>query len=157
MYINKVLDEERKASRKAFPKEELYKNIKWLLFRQMHTLKADELANLEKVFEIRPMMEELYMLKNTFCAIFDMDITPKNALIQIQDWVEYAQKVPNEFLSTFVAFFKRQIIPITNYFKHKVSNAVTEGNNNILRTVKRFTFNMTNFEHFKARCFAFKM
>jgi transposase len=157
MYINKVLDEERKASRKAFPKEELYKNIKWLLFRQMHTLKADELANLEKVFEIKPMMEELYMLKNTFCAIFDMDITPKDALIQIQDWVEYAQKVPNEFLSAFVAFFKRQIIPITNYFKHKVSNAVTEGNNNILRTVKRFTFNMTNFEHFKARCFAFKM
>ena len=48
-------------------------------------------------------------------------------------------------------------IPITNYFKHKMSNAVTEGNNNILRTVKRFTFNMTNFDHFKARCFAFKM
>jgi transposase len=157
MYINKVLDEERKANRKAFPKEELYKNIKWLLFRQMDTLKSDELENLEKVFEISPLMEELYMLKNTFCAIFDMDICPKDALIQIQDWVEYAQKVPNEFLSTFVAFFKRQITPITNYFKHKVSNAVTEGNNNILRTVKRFTFNMTNFMHFKARCFAFKL
>jgi transposase len=155
-YINKVLDEERKASRKAFPQEELYKNIKWLLFRQMDTLKPDELDNLEKVFQIRPMMEELYMLKNTFCAIFDMDICPKQALIQIQDWVEYAQKVPNEFLSNFVAFFKRQFMPITNYFKHKVSNAVTEGNNNILRTVKRFTFNMTNFDHFKARCFAFK-
>jgi transposase len=155
-YINKVLDEERKASRKAFPKEELYKNIKWLLFRQMHTLNHNELENLEKVFEIRPMMEELYMLKNTFCAIFDMDICPKDALVQIQDWVEYAQKVPNEFLENFVAFFKRQIIPITNYFKHKVSNAVTEGNNNILRTIKRFTFNMTNFIHFKARCFAFK-
>ena len=157
MYINKVLDEERKANRKLFPKEELYKNIKWLLFRQMDTLKQDELENLDKVFKITPMMEELYMLKNTFCAIFDMDICPKDALIQIQDWVEYAQKVPNEFLSNFVAFFKRQIIPITNYFKHKVSNAVTEGNNNILRTVKRFTFNMTNFTHFKARCFAFKM
>ncbi|MBL7813633.1 MAG: transposase, partial [Saprospiraceae bacterium] len=36
------------------------------------------------------------------------------------------------------------------------SNACTEGNNNLLRTVKRFTFNMTNFEHFKARCFAYK-
>jgi transposase len=157
MYINKVLDEERKASRKAFPKEELYKNIKWLLFRQMDTLKHDELESLEKVFVVRPMMEELYMLKNTFCAIFDMDICPKDALFQIQEWVEYAQKVPNEFLSNFVAFFKRQFIPITNYFKHKVSNAVTEGNNNILRTIKRFTFNMTNFNHFKARCFAFKL
>lgn len=156
-YINKVLDEERKSNRKEFPKEDLYKNIKWLLFRQMDTLKADELENLGKVFQLSPMMEELYMLKNTFCAIFDMDICPKDALIQIQDWVEYAQKVPNEFLGTFVAFFKRQIIPITNYFKHKVSNAVTEGNNNILRTVKRFTFNMTNFDHFKARCFAFKV
>ena len=96
------------------------------------------------------------MLKNTFCAIFDMDLPPDDALIQIDQWIQYAQTVTNEYLNTFVAFFKRQAIPITNYFKHKVSNAVTEGNNNILRTIKRFTFNMTNFDHFRARCFAFK-
>jgi transposase len=69
---------------------------------------------------------------------------------QITDWVEYAQTVTNSFLQDFVAFFKRQTIPITNYFKHEISNAVTEGNNNILRTVKRFTFNITNFDHFRA-------
>lgn len=156
MYINKVLDDQRKALRKEFPEEELYKNIKWLLFRQMDTLSPSERDILSKTFEISPMVEELYMLKNTFCNIFDMDISVNKAQLQIKDWLEYAQTVSNQFLDTFIAFFKRQAIPITNYFKHKVSNAVTEGNNNIMRTVKRLTFNMTNFDHFRARCFAFK-
>ena len=155
-YLNKVLDQQRKALRKAFPKEELYKNIKWLLFRKMDTLSQNEKDDLTNVFKISPLLEELYMLKNTFCAIFDMDIPAADALIQIDQWIQYAQSVANEYLNTFVAFFKRQAIPITNYFKHNVSNAVTEGNNNILRTIKRFTFNMTNFDHFRARCFAFK-
>ena len=156
MYLNKVLDQQRKALRKDFPNEAIYKNIKWLLFRKMDTLSQHEQDALSDVFKISPLLEELYMLKNTFCAIFDMDIPPDDALIQIDQWIQYAQTVTNEYLNTFVAFFKRQAIPITNYFKHKVSNAVTEGNNNILRTIKRFTFNMTNFDHFRARCFAFK-
>ena len=156
MYINKVLDDQRKALRKEFPKEELYKNIKWLLYRQMDTLSPIEKENLEKTFKLSPIVEELYMLKNTFCNIFDMDISVKEALKQTDDWREYAQSVSNQFLDNFLAFFKRQKIAITNHFKHKVSNATTEGNNNILRTVKRFTFNMTNFDHFRARCFAFK-
>jgi transposase len=157
MYINKVLDEERKALRKEFPDQVLYKNIKWLLYRQMDTLSKEEKSDLDKAFEIAPHLEELYMLKNTFCSIFDMDISVEKAMLQINEWVEYAQKVVNPFLEKFVSFFKRQSVPITNYFKHKISNAVTEGNNNIMRTVKRFTFNMTNFDHFRARCFAFKM
>jgi transposase len=157
MYINKVLDQERKALRKTFTEQSLYKNIKWLLYRQMDTLTTEEKNTLDKTFHIAPHLEELYMLKNTFCAIFDMQISVQEAMKQIREWVEYAQSVTNVFLQDFVAFFKRQFIPITNYFKHKISNALTEANNNILRTVKRFTFNMTNFEHFRARCFAFKM
>jgi len=132
-------------------------NIKWLLYHQRHTLSLTEKDNLAQAFKMAPVLEELYMLKHTFCALFDMDIPVEKAMTQINEWVEYAQTVSNEFLTTFLAFFKRQIIPITNYFKHKVSNAVTGGNNNIMTTVKRFTFNLTNFEHFKARCFAFKM
>lgn len=155
-YINKVLDQQRKKLRKEFPQEQTYKNIKWLLFRQMNTLNLNEKHSLDKSFKNAPILEELYMLKNTFCSIFDMDICKDDALTKINQWVEYSQTVSNEFLDAFVAFFKRQAIPIMNYFKHKVSNAVTEGNNNILRTVKRFTFNMTNFDHFRARCFAFK-
>ena len=126
-------------------------------FARLLTLSLTEKDNLAQAFKMAPVLEELYMLKHTFCALFDMDIPVEKAMTQVNEWVEYAQTVSNEFLTTFLAFFKRQIIPITNYFKHKVSNAVTGGNNNIMTTVKRFTFNLTNFEHFKARCFAFKM
>ena len=85
MYINKVLDEQRKALRKEFPEEALYKNIKWLLYRQMATLSPTEKENLDKTFKLSPILEELYMLKNTFCHVFDMDISVKEAHIQIDE------------------------------------------------------------------------
>jgi transposase len=155
-YLNKALDDQRKALRKDQPKEDLFKGIKWLLFRPMNTLTPEEKENLDKAFQVAPVMAHLYELKNAFCRIFDTQTNLQNANELIENWLIKATKSGNEYLNNFIDFFKRQRTTITNYFKHKVSNAVTEGNNNILRTVKRFTFNMTNFDHFKARCFAFK-
>lgn len=44
-YINKVLDQQRKKLRKEFLQKEAYKNIQWLLFRQMNTLNLNEKDN----------------------------------------------------------------------------------------------------------------
>jgi transposase len=72
------------------------------------------------------------------------------------DYIEQAKTIGHHALNDFLAFLDRNFVPITNFLKHPVSNATAEGNNNLIRTVKRFTFNMTNFDHFKARCFAMK-
>lgn len=156
MYINNVLDSTRKALRKEFPKQDELKSIKWLLFKQPDQNTKKETNVLQKALVLSPILEELYLMKNTFVAIFECQFSYDFAIQQINLWLEQAKKLKNDKLDEFVKFLERQFEPITNFFKHPVSNAVTEGNNNLLRTVKRFTFNMTNFEHFKARCFAYK-
>ncbi|MBL7814303.1 MAG: ISL3 family transposase [Saprospiraceae bacterium] len=155
-YINNVLDATRKALRKEFPKQEAFKSIKWLLFKQPDQNTENETNVLQNALTLSPILEELYYMKNTFIAIFECQFNYDFAIQQVNLWLEQAKNLKNEKLDEFIKFLERQFEPITNFFKHPVSNACTEGNNNLLRTVKRFTFNMTNFEHFKARCFAYK-
>lgn len=103
-----------------------------------------------------PELEEVYECRNTFQAIFDSDFSLQFAKKQIRDWVKFAQMLKNKHLDKFIELFERHKGKILNYFKNRLSSGVVEGTNNLLRTVKRMTFNRTNFEHFKKRVFAYK-
>jgi transposase len=157
LYLNKVLDDTRKSLRKAFPKQEAFKNIKWLLFQQADQISKEQKQQLQKAFDLSAPLEEVYQMAKTFVALFECDFSYDFAVKQVQLWLEQAQIINQKYLNEFTDFLNRHFDPILNFFKHPVSNAKTEGNNNLIRTVKRLTFNMTNFNHFKARCFALKI
>lgn len=94
-------------------------------------------------------------MKNMFQAIFDAKFSYELACKQIDIWIAKAKGLKNKHLDEFIDFFRRHQTNILNYFKRPITSAVVEGKNNLLRTIKRFTFNMTNFNNFKARVFAF--
>jgi transposase len=54
----------------------------------------------------------------------------------------------------FIKTLKSTKTYIANYVKDFLSNAVTEGLNNLIRNVRRATFGMTNFEHLRWRTLA---
>ena len=95
-------------------------------------------------------------MRNTFQAIFDANYSRDFAETQIDLWLEQAKLFNNKYLDKFTALFDRHRKNILNYFKNRISSGAVEGTNNLLRTVKRFTFNMTNFDNFKFRVFAYK-
>lgn len=156
VHLNKVLDEMRKELRRQNKQEEVYKSLKWKLIKRPHNLTEQERRDLSKAFVQSPELEEVYECRNTFQAIFDGDFSPQFAKKQIRDWVKFAKMLKNKHLDKFIDLFERHKGKILNYFKNRLSSGVVEGTNNLLRTVKRMTFNMTNFEHFKKRVFAYK-
>ena len=95
-------------------------------------------------------------MRNTFQAIFDTDFSYDFAKQQVNHWLNQAKGFNNKYLTQFTDLLGRHKANILNYFKNKISSGAVEGTNNLLRTVKRFTFNMTNFQHFKFRVFAYK-
>lgn len=155
-YLNEALNKLRRSLRKKFPKEEVFKKIKWALFKQKKNTNTEQQEQLGKAFGLSPMLKDMYELKTQLQDLFEQDMPFDLAIEKVNAWIEQAKALKQEFFSEFVAFLERHFDPITNFFKQRISNAKTEGNNNLLRTVKRMTFNMTNFAHFKARCFAFK-
>ena len=155
VYLNKTVDNFRKELRRENKDIEAFKRLKWKLIKGKSKLSLADKTDLNNAFEYSNELEEVYQMKNMFQAIFDAKFSYKLAVKQVDIWIEKAKILNNKHVDEFIAFFERHQSNILNYFKRPITSAVVEGKNNLLRTIKRFTFNMTNFEHFKARIFSF--
>lgn len=156
-HLNKTVDDFRKELRRKNKEEDAFKKLKWKLIKRPENLNETEQKDLEIAFEKAPELEEIYQMKNTFKAIFDNNFSVEFARTQIDFWVEHAKTLDNPYLTKFIDLFERHRTNILNYFKNRITSAVVEGKNNLLRTVKRMTFNMSNFMNFKRRVFAFEL
>lgn len=161
-HLNKVVDSARKDLRKQDKENEAFKNLKWTLIKRPEHLNEKEKEQLEQAItaagafeEIAPL-KKLYEMKNELISIFDSHLSFELGKLEVELWMKKAEIIGNKHLDKFVNLLRRNSNNIINYFKDRVSNGVVEGSNNLLRTIKRFTFNMTNFEHFRARVFAWK-
>lgn len=157
VHLNKAVDAFRKELRRENKDEDAFKKLKWKLIKRSEKLSETEKKDLKIAFDKSPELEEIYQMKNTFQAIFDNDFSVEFASTQIDLWIKHAKILDNSYLTTFIELFERHRTNILNYFKNRITSGVVEGKNNLLRTVKRMTFNMSNFSHFKQRVFAFEM
>lgn len=155
VHLNKVVDNFRKELRRKNKEEDAFKNLKWKLIKRPETLNIEEQKHLKMAFEIHPELEDVYQMKNTFQAIFDTDFSYDFAVKNIDAWIAHARLLDNKYLIKFIELFERHRTNILNYFVNRISSAAVEGKNNLLRTIKRYTFNMSNFLNFKRRVFAF--
>lgn len=155
VYLNKIVDNFRKELRRENKENVAFKNLKWKLIKRSEKLSPEDQKQLETAFEISPELEDLYQMKNTFQAIFDTDFSHDFAVQNIDAWIAHATTLNNKHLTSFIEFFERHRTNILNYFHVRITSAAVEGKNNLLRTIKRYTFNMSNFLNFKRRVFAF--
>jgi len=155
-HLNKAVDETRKEVRRKERDNELFKNLKWGLIKRNEKLSSQEKTKVEKALEACPDLAKVYHLKNQLISIFDKDLTFDIAKLEVEFWIKKAETIDNTHLNKFIKLLRKHLVNIVNYFHQRVSNGVVEGTNNLLRTIKRFTFNMTNFDNFKCRVFAWK-
>lgn len=155
VHLNKVMDEFRKELRRQNKDEKAFKNLKWKLIKRTENLNSEDKKQLAAAFEINTELEDIYQMKNTFQTIFDMDFSYEFAVENIDKWIKHATMLDNKHLTKFVELFERHRTNILNYFINPITSAAVEGKNNLLRTIKRYTFNMSNFSNFKRRVFAF--
>jgi transposase len=155
IYLNKIVDNFRKELRRENKDVDAFKKLKWKLIKGKSKLSLADKTDLNNAFEHSSKLEEVYQLKHTFQAIFDAKFSYTLATEQIAIWMEKAKALSNKHVDEFIAFFERKKGNILNYFERPITSAVVEGKNNLLRTIKRFTFNMSNFENFKSRVFSF--
>ncbi len=155
LHLNKVVDNFQKELRRQNKDEPAFKGLKWKLIKRPENLHESEQKDIGAAFKCAPQLEEIYQMKNTFQPIFDIDFSYDFAVGQINLWIAQANGLKNKYLSQFVDLFERHRANILNYFVNRISSGAVEGKNNLLRTIKRFTFNMSNFQNFRRRVFAF--
>jgi len=149
--LNAVLDRIRKCLRRDFKEEACFKGIKWKLFKCPEDCTADERGQLQEAFSRSWMLEEVYQLRNTFHALFDLARSKAHLCRELEHWITHAQALGNKHLDAFLKTLKRWKEPIAAYASNRITNAATEGLNNYLRYFKRISFGLPNFEHMRLR------
>jgi transposase len=152
--LNNVLDDFRKELRKSDKDNAHYKRLKWILYKQYHALSDQQLDDLDAAFIDSPMLKKIYHVRENFHHILDNTDTVENAIKAINNWVEELTKKEITLFDGFVKTLKNTKEYIANYVENYLSNAVTEGLNNLIRSVRRTAFGMTNFENLKLRVLA---
>ena len=152
--LNDVLDSMRKDLRKEHPQEALLKELKWVLFKRPEKLDEKQKEALRSAFELSPELEEAYVLRNSFHAIFDQSPSKEVAAQRIEQWIEDVRFTGNEKWAAFLKTLNNWKDSILNFVETHISNAVTEGLNNVIRYFRRISFAIPNFQHMRLRVLA---
>jgi transposase len=133
-----------------------FSKLQKLINKQYHTLTDIQLDKLDAAFEKEPKLKEIYFHREAFHHILDNNTDPTIASKQIDAWITDTKKIEGgTCFEKFVNSLNSTKKYIANYVKNKLSNAVTEGLNNIIRVIKRFSFGMPNFKNLRLRSLAF--
>jgi len=149
--LNDVLDSLRKKLRREHEDEDCFKHLKWTLFKRTEKCNHEELALLQAAFNKSWELEEIYQLRKTFNAMFDIAHNQQALSKSIHCWIQHAQKLDYKPLNKFIKTLQNWKQPIAAFANEHISNAVTEGLNNFLRYFKRISFGLPNFEHMRLR------
>lgn len=149
--LNAVLDGLRKHLRAQHQRDETFKAIKWLLFKRPEQLSLAERQHLEVALSKSWLLAEIYALRNSFHALFE--IAPDAAWLEAElaQWMAHAETLKNKYLDGFVGTLGRWLKPIAAFASTGLTNAVTEGLNNYLRYFTRISFGLPKFEHMRLR------
>jgi transposase len=149
--LNNGLDTFRKALRRGFAHNPEYKKIKWVLFKQPKNCSADEKSLLDVAFSKCKDLKILYELRNDFNRIYDTANSTSEMVTRIDLWTMNVKKLNFDCMIPFIKTVQNWKNEIATFAKTHVTNAATEGLNNLIRHMKRISFGMPNFEHMRIR------
>jgi transposase len=152
--LNQGLDAFRRHLRQEAPDEAGYKQLKWLLFKQYHRLSDTELDTLQAAFAVNAELKSAYFLREEFHHILDRPQAVDSAIGLLDKWIERVQTQKITRFDSFIRTLQRHKESIANYVLENLSNAVTEGLNNLVRSIRRCAFGMPNFQHLRLRVMA---
>jgi transposase len=149
--LNECLDDVRKSLRKTYKNIEEYKKLKWILFKQPENCSEEQLVLLSNAFKQSPTLHQFYIQRNRFNDIYNQASNSNEMTSLLTIWTDQAEKLEHSILNKFIKTVRKRIEHIASYANTHVTNAVTEGLNNLIRHVKRISFGMPNFEHLRLR------
>lgn len=152
--LNKCLDDVRQKLRKSAPDNTNYRRLKWILYKQYPCLSQKERQELEACFTDSPVLKEIYWTRERFHHILDNGTQVEEVLARITQWKASMSTEVARVFKPFCTMLERSKEYVANYVKDRLSNGITEGLNNLIRSVKRAAFGMPNFENLRWRALA---
>ena len=101
-YLNKAVDNQRKSLRRQFKDQDDLKRMKWALLKNAEGLTPDQKKKRDQAFLLAPQLKLIYDHKEKFRALFNQKINRNQGEIELNQWIEEAQKMKNSHLDKFL-------------------------------------------------------
>jgi transposase len=152
--LNRAVETERRNYQNSLSIEDrrfIKRDTRWLLLKRQFNLTEKNQSHLEKLKTTNERLYEMYLLKESFLAIFNQEATVSMARKLIFSWIRDIFQLDFEALKRFAKSILKRIRNILYWFKKPISNAKAEGINNVIRTLLKRGYGYKNFSYFRMK------
>ena len=75
----------------------------------------------------------------------------KQARAELRDWKRRARESKIPELLDYVNMLDRRRFGIKNFFKHRLTNGLSEGFNNVVKTIKNMAYGFHDWQYFRLK------
>ncbi len=155
--LNNAIDTVRKDElRKARKKDDL-KLIeltgckqRFVLLKKKSKLSRNQKNILKYLCECNEPILKGMILKEQFLSIYE-NKTPEKAREALNEWIEEAKQSSLISFRELSQSFERKKTMIVNWFKRKISSAISEGFNNKIKRLKRMAYGYRDVDYFRLK------
>jgi transposase len=150
--LHLAIDNLRRRLQAELPPEgrKYLKNKRYLLLRGEETLTPKQRVRLRELLKVNEPLNAAYILKEDFRTVFD-ERDPKKARRALKEWKLRVRDSGIPELMEFVKMLDRRRYGIQNFFRHRLTNGLSEGLNNVVKTVKKVAYGFHDWQYFRLK------
>lgn len=123
---------------------------RFILLKNKDNLTESQAGYLQRLCEINEPIYKAMLLKESFLKVYDYE-SPEDAQSYLEGWIKDALTSTVETFRIIAESFKAKLQYIINWFKKKVSSAISEGINNKIKRLKRMAYGYKDVEYFRLK------
>mgnify|MGYP003393981610 CR=1 FL=1 len=123
---------------------------RFILLKNKNNLTENQAGYLKRLCEINEPIYKSMLLKESFLKVYDCQ-TPEEAQSYLEGWIKDALSSAVETFRIIAGSFRDKLQYIVNWFKKKISSAISEGINNKIKRLKRMAYGYRDVEYFKLK------
>ncbi len=123
---------------------------RFLFVKKASRRSETEKTHIDEVLQANSEFARLELIKERMLTFFDQsdEAQAKRVFEEIGDWIWQCRFKP---LMKWYQNFEKGWETMKNYFRHRVSSALSEGHNNVIKMLKRRAFGYRNMEYFRLK------
>ncbi|MBT9131294.1 MAG: hypothetical protein DDT41_01599 [candidate division WS2 bacterium] len=155
--LNQTVDRVRKDELQKARKQENEELIelanckqRFILFKNRSNLTEKQTEYLKKLCEINEPIYKAMLLKESFLQIYSYKDT-EEITRQLEGWFNESLSSSLEAFKVLSNSFKEKMQYILNWFRKRVSSAISEGFNNKIKRLKRMAYGYKDIDYFRLK------
>lgn len=139
--LNRALDELRRRQQRDLPLDDrrVLKNKRYVLLRPREELTPRQRVALTELRRVNEPLSTAYLLKEDFREIYQAHRVG-DARLAFADWIRRVRESQIPELVDFVGTLRRHFTGVLGFFRHRLTNGLAEGFNNVIKTIQKVAY-----------------